>query len=55
MYLLSQFVNYMEVIRLPVYYPSPEEMKDPKLYANNLRSLMAAEVCVFLHIHDARF
>ncbi|XP_028803035.1 lysophospholipid acyltransferase LPEAT1 isoform X2 [Neltuma alba] len=41
--LLCQFVNYMEVIWLPVYYPSQLEKDDPKLYANNVRSLMAAE------------
>lgn len=42
--LLCQIVNYMEVIRLPVYYPSEEEKEDPKLYANNVRKLMATEV-----------
>ncbi|KAL2894622.1 Lysophospholipid acyltransferase LPEAT1 [Bienertia sinuspersici] len=41
--LLCQFVNYMEVMRLPVYYPSKEEKDDPKLYANNVRKLMANE------------
>ncbi|KAG7029373.1 Lysophospholipid acyltransferase LPEAT1, partial [Cucurbita argyrosperma subsp. argyrosperma] len=41
--LLCQFVNHMEVIRLPVYVPSPEEKNDPKLYANNVRRLMAKE------------
>lgn len=41
--LLCQFVNYMEVTRLPVYYPSKEEKDDPKLYANNVRKLMAKE------------
>ncbi|KAJ1384931.1 Phospholipid/glycerol acyltransferase [Sesbania bispinosa] len=42
-FLLCQFVNYMEVIRLPVYHPSQQEMDDPKLYANNVRRLMASE------------
>ncbi|MED6197389.1 Lysophospholipid acyltransferase lpeat1 [Stylosanthes scabra] len=42
-FLLCQFVNYMEVIRLPVYYPSQQEKDDPKLYANNVRRLMATE------------
>ncbi|ESW08570.1 hypothetical protein PHAVU_009G056600 [Phaseolus vulgaris] len=42
-FLLCQFVNYMDVIRLPVYYPSEQEMDDPKLYANNVRRLMASE------------
>ncbi|KAG9441941.1 hypothetical protein H6P81_017795 [Aristolochia fimbriata] len=41
--LLCQFVNHMEVIRLPVYYPSDEEKEDPKLYASNVRKLMANE------------
>ncbi|KAJ1262500.1 hypothetical protein BS78_09G112800 [Paspalum vaginatum] len=41
--LLCQFVNYLEVIHLPVYYPSEEEKEDPKLYANNVRKLMAVE------------
>ena len=26
---------------LPVYHPSPEEVADPKLYANNVRAVMA--------------
>ncbi|KNA17931.1 hypothetical protein SOVF_075300 [Spinacia oleracea] len=41
--LLCQYVNYMEVMRLPVYYPSKEEKDDPKLYASNIRKLMADE------------
>ncbi|KAF8406397.1 hypothetical protein HHK36_008484 [Tetracentron sinense] len=41
--LLCQFVNYIEVTRLPVYYPSQQEKEDPKLYANNIRKLMASE------------
>ncbi|KAM7278705.1 hypothetical protein ACFE04_005839 [Oxalis oulophora] len=41
--LLCQFVNYMEVTRLPVYCPSQEEKDDPKLYADNVRRLMATE------------
>uniref|UniRef100_A0A0D9V058 Phospholipid/glycerol acyltransferase domain-containing protein n=1 Tax=Leersia perrieri TaxID=77586 RepID=A0A0D9V058_9ORYZ len=41
--LLCQFVNYIEVIRLPVYYPSKQEKEDPKLYANNVRKLIATE------------
>ncbi|XP_054818975.1 lysophospholipid acyltransferase LPEAT1-like isoform X3 [Prosopis cineraria] len=42
-FLLCQFVNHLEVTRLPVYCPSQLEKDDPKLYANNVRSLMAAE------------
>ncbi|KAJ4962738.1 hypothetical protein NE237_022677 [Protea cynaroides] len=41
--LLCQFVNHIEVTRLPVYYPSEQEMEDPKFYANNVRKLMASE------------
>ncbi|XP_057793936.1 lysophospholipid acyltransferase LPEAT1-like isoform X2 [Salvia miltiorrhiza] len=41
--LLSQFVNHIEVRRLPVYHPSEQEMEDPKLYAANVRKLMAQE------------
>ncbi|KAG2324508.1 hypothetical protein Bca4012_039021 [Brassica carinata] len=42
-FLLCQFVNHLEVIRLPVYYPSQEEKDNPKLYASNVRRLMATE------------
>ncbi|KAK1436549.1 hypothetical protein QVD17_02330 [Tagetes erecta] len=41
--LLCQFVNYMTVTRLPVYYPSQEEKDNPKVYAENVRRLMARE------------
>lgn len=41
--LLCQFINHIEVIRLPVYYPSEQEKEDPKLYACNVRKLMASE------------
>ncbi|KAK6938788.1 Phospholipid/glycerol acyltransferase [Dillenia turbinata] len=41
--LLCQFVNHIEVIKLPVYYPSQQEKDDPKLYANNVKKLMASE------------
>ncbi|RDX83669.1 Lysophospholipid acyltransferase LPEAT1, partial [Mucuna pruriens] len=42
-FILCQFVNYMEVTVLPTYYPSEQEQDDPKLYANNVRKLMANE------------
>ncbi|XP_059633145.1 lysophospholipid acyltransferase LPEAT1-like isoform X2 [Cornus florida] len=42
-FLLCQFVNHIEVTWLPVYYPSQEEKNDPKLYAENVRRLMARE------------
>ncbi|KAL3372062.1 hypothetical protein AABB24_008551 [Solanum stoloniferum] len=41
--LLCQFVNYMEATWLPVYYPSQQEKDDPRLYAENVRRLMAHE------------
>uniref|UniRef100_A0A0C9S8C2 TSA: Wollemia nobilis Ref_Wollemi_Transcript_5066_1874 transcribed RNA sequence n=1 Tax=Wollemia nobilis TaxID=56998 RepID=A0A0C9S8C2_9CONI len=41
--LLCQFVNCLEVTRLPVYCPSEKEKSDAKLYANNVRKLMAVE------------
>lgn len=47
--LLCQFINYMEVIWLPVYCPSQQEKDDPKLYAENIRRLMAREVGIFIN------
>nr|XP_043616305.1 lysophospholipid acyltransferase LPEAT1-like [Erigeron canadensis] len=41
--LLCQFVNYITVTRLPLYHPSQEEKENPKLYAENVRRLMARE------------
>ncbi|GFQ01247.1 lysophospholipid acyltransferase lpeat1 [Phtheirospermum japonicum] len=41
--LLCQFVNYIEVMKLSVYHPSEQEKEDPKLYAENVRQLMARE------------
>ncbi|KAH0684927.1 hypothetical protein KY290_022720 [Solanum tuberosum] len=41
--LLCQFVNYLEATWLPVYYPSQQEKDDPRLYAENVRRLMAHE------------
>ncbi|KAL6504399.1 Lysophospholipid acyltransferase lpeat1 [Orobanche gracilis] len=41
--LLCQFVNYIEVTKLPVYEPSEQENEDPKIYAENVRQLMAHE------------
>lgn len=38
---LCQFEIKTEVTYLPVYYPNMEEKKDPKLYANNVRVLLA--------------
>lgn len=38
--LLLQFANRLDYYRLPVYYPSEEEKKDPVLYADNVYKLM---------------
>uniref|UniRef100_A0A8C8RKZ6 Lysophosphatidylcholine acyltransferase 1 n=1 Tax=Pelusios castaneus TaxID=367368 RepID=A0A8C8RKZ6_9SAUR len=38
---LCQFHNSVEIEFLPVYIPSEEEKKNPSLYANNVRSIMA--------------
>ncbi|XP_043364437.1 lysophosphatidylcholine acyltransferase 1 isoform X2 [Dermochelys coriacea] len=38
---LCQFHNFVEIEFLPVYIPSEEEKKNPSLYANNVRSVMA--------------
>ncbi|CAJ1031113.1 Acyltransferase, putative [Leishmania guyanensis] len=39
--LSCQFVNYAEVRLLPVYYPTEEEKKDPKLYAGHCQRMIA--------------
>ena len=44
----SQFVNICHVHVLPPYTPSPAERKDPRLYADNVRHLMALELGVEL-------
>lgn len=38
---LTQFFTYCELEFLPVYVPSEEEKKDPQLYAQNVRDVMA--------------
>ncbi|KYO34645.1 lysophosphatidylcholine acyltransferase 1 [Alligator mississippiensis] len=38
---LCQFHNSVEIEFLPVYIPSEEERKNPSLYANNVRRVMA--------------
>ncbi|KAL8622111.1 hypothetical protein ACOMHN_056596 [Nucella lapillus] len=50
---LCQFNNCMEVEFLPVYCPSDEEKKDPKLFANNVRLVMAE--CLALPVTDHTF
>lgn len=44
--ILCQFVNYLEVVWLPIYVPSEKEKSDPRLYASNVRNLMALEGCL---------
>ncbi|CAA0840126.1 Lysophospholipid acyltransferase LPEAT1 [Striga hermonthica] len=46
--LLCQFANYIEVTKLPVYRPSEQEKADPKLYAENVRRLIAREANLIL-------
>jgi lysophosphatidylcholine acyltransferase / lyso-PAF acetyltransferase len=41
--MLSQIYNSIEYLRLPVYYPSEEEKKDPRLYADNVLEYMCRE------------
>lgn len=41
---LTQVQSSCEIEFLPVYNPSEEEKRDPKLYANNVRHLMAKYV-----------
>jgi hypothetical protein len=41
---LTQVHSSCEIEFLPVYTPSEEEKRDPKLYANNVRHLMAKYV-----------
>uniref|UniRef100_A0ABM5GA91 Lysophosphatidylcholine acyltransferase 1 n=1 Tax=Pogona vitticeps TaxID=103695 RepID=A0ABM5GA91_9SAUR len=38
---LCQFHNFVEIEFLPVYIPSEEERRNPSLYANNVRRVMA--------------
>ena len=38
---LAQLFSRASLELLPVYHPSEEEVADPKLYANNVRNLMA--------------
>lgn len=41
---LTQMQSYCEIEFLPVYQPSTEEKNDPRLFANNVRALMAKYV-----------
>lgn len=41
--ILSQPWNRVRYYRLPIYYPSEEEKKDPKLFAHNVHAMMVRE------------
>lgn len=43
----------LEIVHLPVYIPSDAERHDPRLYANNVRALIARELA--LPVHDVTF
>jgi len=43
---LTQFHNRLQVRYMREYIPSEEEKKDPKLYAENVRTVMAKALCV---------
>jgi len=43
---LAQLFTRAELEYLPVYYPNTEEQKDPKLYASNVRELMASNLMI---------
>ena len=38
---LCNFSNKLQVTFLPVYVPSEEEIEDPKLFARNVRAVIA--------------
>lgn len=42
----GKFYNCMEVRYLPVYFPSEEEKSNPKLFAHNVRQIMASALGV---------
>jgi len=46
--IMTQFINFCEVEYLPVYEPSEEEKKDPKLYALNISKYMSKHLNVEL-------
>jgi lysophosphatidylcholine acyltransferase/lyso-PAF acetyltransferase len=45
---LTQVVNYAEITVLPAYYPSEAEQSNPKLYAKNVGTLIAADLDIEL-------
>lgn len=49
----TQFYNRMEVTFLPVYTPNEEEKRNPKLFAKNVRDLIARELGLPASLHSA--
>ncbi|XP_023224096.1 lysophosphatidylcholine acyltransferase 2-like isoform X1 [Centruroides sculpturatus] len=43
---MTQLHQPCEIEFLPVYTPSEEEKQDPRLYADNIRNIMAKKLCV---------
>jgi lysophosphatidylcholine acyltransferase / lyso-PAF acetyltransferase len=55
---LCRFSTGLKLVKLPVYYPSPEEQDDPELYANNVSELMAKQLkipCLSYSFDDSRY
>eukprot|EP01100_Stratorugosa_tubuloviscum_P004025 TRINITY_DN198_c1_g1_i2.p1 TRINITY_DN198_c1_g1~~TRINITY_DN198_c1_g1_i2.p1 ORF type:complete len:363 (+),score=74.34 TRINITY_DN198_c1_g1_i2:1-1089(+) len=48
---ISSWRNELEIIYLPVYIPSKEEITNPKLYAENIRKIMAKELKISMTNH----
>jgi len=44
--ILFQFINFVEVEELPIYYPNETEKSDPILFAENVRDAMARHMGV---------
>ncbi|KAL8603123.1 hypothetical protein ACOMHN_059295 [Nucella lapillus] len=53
---LCQFQSYLEIEFMPVYRPNQAEINDPKLFANNVRQVMAQhlKVPVTNHTYECR-
>ncbi|KAJ6223309.1 hypothetical protein RDWZM_001854 [Blomia tropicalis] len=55
---LSRWRTYMEITKLPVYYPNKEEKENPDLYAANVTKVLVRELqlpCLFYSFDDARY
>lgn len=42
LFILTRWLNFVEIIWLPLYIPSSAEKSNPELYANNVQALMAS-------------